>query len=99
MSFFRIIFYLLITVFLITIVRGVIGIILKGFSDLFRPNAPAAPARGPARDLPLTGELKRDPVCGTFTPAATSIHEKVGGEIFYFCSTQCRDKYVASAAR
>jgi YHS domain-containing protein len=97
-SLFRIIFYLLITVFLITIVRGVIGIILKGFSDLFRPNAPAAPAR-PAHELPLTGELKRDPVCGTFTPAATSIHEKVGGEIFYFCSTQCRDKYVASAAR
>ena len=99
MSLFRIIFYLLITVFLITIVRGVIGIILKGFSEMLHPTAPSAPARGPAHDLPLTGELKRDPVCGTFTPAATSIHEKVGGEIFYFCSTQCRDKYVASAAR
>jgi YHS domain-containing protein len=98
-SLFRIVFYLLITVFLITIVRGVIGIILKGFSDLLRPSAPPPAPRGPAQDLPLTGELKRDPVCGTFTPAATSIHEKVGGEIFYFCSTQCRDKYVASAAR
>jgi YHS domain-containing protein len=47
----------------------------------------------------LTGELKKDPSCGTYISAATSIKETVGGQTFHFCSKQCRDKYVSSLAR
>ena len=95
---FRAILYLLITVFLITIVRAMIGIILKGFSELVSPSGQQqGRARGPRNaDTPLTGELKRDPVCGTYTAAATSLKQTFGKETFYFCSPQCRDKYVAS---
>ena len=61
-------------------------------------SCPAQAAR-PSNQVPLTGELKKDPVCGTYIAAATSIKEKVGGQTFHFCSTECRDKYVASLAR
>jgi YHS domain-containing protein len=44
----------------------------------------------------LTGELKKDPACGTYISAATSVKETVGGQTFHFCSKECRDKYVAS---
>jgi|ERR1051326_1787936 YHS domain-containing protein len=96
---FRVIVYLLLTIFLITIVRAVVGIILKGFSELVSPGqqrrqATGRGAEGP--EIPLSGELKRDPVCGTYTSAATSIKQTVGKETVYFCSAQCRDKYVAS---
>ena len=91
---FRVIFYLLVTIFLITIVRSVVGVVMRGFSELISP-APRQ-ANGAREGVPLSGELKKDPICGTYTSAATSLKETVGKETFYFCSPQCRDKYVAS---
>ena len=37
--------------------------------------------------------LKKDPVCGTFVSAATAVQKTKGGETYYFCSTECRDKF------
>ena len=96
---FRVILYLTLAVVIISILRGVIGIIMKGFAELLSPGSGTQTKQGPANKVPLTGELKKDPACGTYISAATSIKETVGGETFYFCSKQCRDKYLASAAR
>jgi YHS domain-containing protein len=97
---FRVILYLLFAVILISVLRAVMGIIAKGFGELIGPRAGQAPSsQAPGKQVPLTGELKKDPACGTYIAAASSIQEKVGGEILYFCSKQCRDKYVASLAR
>jgi len=94
---FRVVLYLLFTVVIISVLRAVIGIIFKGFANLMSPEStPQAKSSG---EVPLTGELKKDPACGTYISAATSLKEKVGGETFYFCSKQCRDKYVGSLAR
>jgi YHS domain-containing protein len=43
--------------------------------------------------VPLGGELKKDPICGTYVSAATALQEKFKGETQYFCSKECRDKY------
>jgi YHS domain-containing protein len=95
---FRAIFYLLITVVLITVLKSIVGIVLKGFAEAMKSGStgPGAPPR-PSGQFPLTGELKKDPVCGTYIAAATAIQEKVGGQTFHFCSQECRDKYVASS--
>ena len=94
----RVIGYLLLAVVLISLIRGVIGILMKGLGELVAPQRPrTGSAQGaPQEEIPLSGELKKDPVCGTYTSAATSISKKVGKETVYFCSAQCRDKYVAS---
>jgi len=39
------------------------------------------------------GELKKDPVCGTFVSVHTSVSKQIGGEMVHFCSAACRDKY------
>jgi YHS domain-containing protein len=39
------------------------------------------------------GELKRDPVCGTFVATSTAFKKTVRGETIHFCSADCRDKY------
>jgi len=98
---FRVILYLIFAVILISVLRAVIGIVAKGFGELIGPRPSQSSQSGPAseKQVPLTGELKKDPACGTYIAAATSIQEKVGGETIYFCSKQCRDKYVASLAR
>ena len=95
---FRVIFWLLGLVVIISLLRGVIGIILRGLGAVLNPQ-PNRQGQPQATKVPLSGELKKDPACGTYISAATSIHENVGGETFYFCSKQCRDKYVASLAR
>lgn len=95
---FRIIFELILTVVVITVLRSIIGIVMRGFGEAMRSGS-TMPGAGPRRanQVPLTGELKKDPVCGTYIATATSIKEKVGGQTFHFCSTECRDKYVASS--
>jgi YHS domain-containing protein len=96
---FRAILYLLITVVLISFLRSVMGIIFKGFGELMNPGANQQQRQSAENRVPLTGELKKDPTCGTYISAATSMKETVGGETFHFCSKACRDKYVASLAR
>jgi YHS domain-containing protein len=84
--------YLIATVLAISVVRSIIGIVLKGFADLFHPAEPQQ--KGPRVPVvPAGGELKKDPVCGTFISTATAMHKRVGGETYYFCSTECRDKF------
>lgn len=84
-----------IAVLAITVMRSVIGIVLKGVSDLFRSSATAQPARAKPREAPrpIAEELKKDPVCGTFIAPSSAIRKTLGGETYYFCSAECRDKF------
>lgn len=83
--------YLIASVLVISVVRSIIGIVLKGFSDLFHPAPPPQGPRPPT--VAAGGELKKDPVCGVFISTATAIQKRVGGEVYYFCSAECRDKF------
>lgn len=96
---FRVIFYLLLTVVLISVLKSIVGIVLKGVSQAMKPGTGMPGAPRPSNQVPLTGELKKDPVCGTYIAAASSIKETVAGQTIHFCSAQCRDKYVATMAR
>ena len=88
----RAVAYLIASVLVISVVRSIIGIVLKGFSDLFH-TAPPAQKEPRTPTVPAHGELKKDPVCGTFISTSTPIQKRVGGEVYYFCSTECREKF------
>jgi YHS domain-containing protein len=90
---FRGILYLIVAVVFISILRSVIGIITKGFAEAFHTSAAESTPRRPS--VPAGGELKKDPVCGTFISTATSLSKQVRGETYYFCSATCRDKFNA----
>ena len=98
---YRVILEAVIAVLFVTLLRAVLGTILKGFSELFRPSAPpsSGPATGASQRVPTTDELKKDPVCGTFIAASTSLQKTISGDTYYFCSPECRDKFRAPAAR
>ena len=52
----------------------------------------------PPRSAPkvvVGGELKKDPVCGTYVSTSASVTRTVDGQILHFCSKECRDKYRA----
>ena len=42
------------------------------------------------------GELKKDPVCGTYVSTGASVTRTVNGQLLHFCSKECRDKYRAA---
>src|SRR5258706_485537 len=68
---FRGILYLVIGLLILTFVRSVMGMITKAFGELFNasPGQPGSPPTG--------GELKKDPVCGTFISTATAFQKGV----------------------
>ena len=88
----RTVFYLLISIFLVTVLRQVIGTIAKGFAEFaHKPQPPGGSAPNRTERI---GELKKDPVCGTFVAVSASVKQTVGSEVVHFCSTACRDKYL-----
>jgi len=42
--------------------------------------------------------VTKDPICGMTVDAATAIHAEREGETFYFCSGECRQKFLSKAA-
>lgn len=77
---------------LISVVRSIVGTILRGFNDLMKTSS-TTPETTRRPEVPVTGELKKDPVCGTYVSTATAFKKITGPETVYFCSEDCRDRY------
>ena len=86
----RFILVLIGIILLISVVRMVVGVALKTLAGLM---APAQEQRQSTREVPIGGELKRDPVCGTYVSAVSSLKKTVQGQTLHFCSDECRNKY------
>jgi YHS domain-containing protein len=42
------------------------------------------------------GELRQDPVCGTYVSVNSAFTRTVNGKAVHFCSAECRDKFRAA---
>jgi YHS domain-containing protein len=87
----KVVLYLFLAIILISVLRSVIGLLAKAFGGLLEPSAQAGPSSQPQH----VGELKRDPVCGTYVSAATSVKRTVDGRVVHFCSHACSQRYAA----
>lgn len=38
--------------------------------------------------------MVKDPFCETYFPERKGVKEVIGGKTYYFCSTECRDRYL-----
>ncbi|MCU1235201.1 MAG: hypothetical protein JWP63_3168 [Candidatus Solibacter sp.] len=84
---------ILVPVLIFTLVRSILRTLFQAHR-----NAPVQRQSQTSPPTPVTagGELKKDPVCGTYVSTHGSVTRKVDGELFYFCSPECRDKYRAA---
>jgi YHS domain-containing protein len=91
----RFILYVVVGVIILSLLRSVLDAIGKAFANVTSAqSSQSGPSPGaPRGHAPET--LKKDPVCGTFVSAATSVQKTKGGETYYFCSAACRDKFLA----
>jgi len=80
--------YLLLRSLLAPIVQAVVAVLTA-----------AQPPRQEAAQAPLShsGELKKDPVCGTVLASELAVQGRFKGEIVHFCSAKCRDEYARRA--
>ena len=85
-------FLLPLIVFLL--VRSVLKTVFRTFGQVM--HAPDPPGAARADNFPAGGELKKDPVCGTYVSAGAAVTKRVNGELLHFCSPECRDKYRAT---
>jgi YHS domain-containing protein len=69
-------------------------------NNLFAPRTrqPQRPD-APPPTVPPGGELRKDPVCGTYVSVLAGVQQKVNGEVLYFCSEGCREKFRATPSR
>ncbi len=88
----KVVLYLLLIVVLISIIRSVLGVAAKALGGFFG----SAGAGQNASNTPQhAGELKRDPVCGTYVSTATSVKRTIAGQVVHFCSESCSARYIA----
>ena len=99
---FRAIVELLFTILVILIARAVLTSLMKGIANASRTasssestatsqQTPGKPAAQPS------GELHKDPVCGTYVAESTAFRRQAGGQAFYYCSEACREKHALVA--
>jgi YHS domain-containing protein len=86
---------MVVTLVAVYIVRQILAILASSFKSggfSRRAGSAGSPPPPPPRGATI-GELKKDPVCGTFISTETAFQKSVHGETYYFCSTECRDKF------
>ncbi len=82
---------ILVPLFAILIVRSVIVAIAKLLSRSFSTPVPSEPKQ--TAGFAPGGELKKDPVCGTYVSAGAAVTKRIKGDLVHFCSAECRDRY------
>ena len=87
----RLLFRFIVLLLIFAIIRYIVATVGRTISQARGPQSPANPPK--QANTAMGGELKQDPVCGTFVPATTSITKTVNGELVHFCSAACRDKF------
>jgi YHS domain-containing protein len=87
--------FFILEILLPLLVFGFLRSILRSLFQTKREvNRPAPEQARP--NVVAGGELKKDPVCGTYVSAGSSITRTVNGQLIHFCSKECRDKYRAA---
>ena len=59
---------------------------------------PAASSRRPVSSktaAEIADDMIKDPFCEAYFPKRNAVHLSFGGKDLYFCSSQCKDKYLA----
>jgi YHS domain-containing protein len=87
----RFLYELLLPLALFFALRAVFRQLMGGY----RQSRGSPPSASRPASTSAVGELKKDPVCGTYVSTATSLTQTVGGAPVYFCSPECRDKFLA----
>lgn len=73
---------------------GLIYLCYRIFKSWMLPGASTSKTfAGKAADE-IDNVMIKDPVCEVYFPKRDGVHLKTGGQDLYFCSSECRDKFI-----
>lgn len=70
-------------------------LVFRFIRNLARAVRPPSPPSEPR----LSGTMVKDEACGTYVPNETAIREVIDGEERFFCSKDCRHKFLEERKR
>lgn len=89
----RFLFWLLVVSWSVALLRRFAGWILRqAVTETPRQEAPADTVNVPS----ASRRLVHDPVCGMHLAEVLAIPLRENGELVYFCSAECRDKFLGA---
>ncbi len=104
---FRVVLEFLFTIAAILVARAVFTHLLKGVKEASRnayeqtrdeAERRRASAES-AKETYSTGQLHKDPVCGTYVAESTPFRRQIsGGSFYYYCSDRCRQSHTPVAS-
>ena len=77
------------------IARRALSWIMRGLFTTPQQPTGGAVGQTQGRNAVSARRLVRDPICGVHVAEVLAIPLREGNEVVHFCSTACRDKYVA----
>ena len=89
----RTLLYLILTAFVLTLLRGIVGIIGKAFTQAVGDEKASRQGPNAQPRQPAGGVLHKDPVCGVYVADSTAFRVRHGQETVYFCSEDCMKKF------
>ncbi len=72
--------------------------IFEDLAKLKRQRSQKKPSSDSSSNLPVTDQLVQDPVCGVYCPKKKALSAIYKGKVYYFCSEECRQKFLAQKA-
>ena len=69
------------------------------FKALVLPQKSTRRTRGEEGLTEIDDVMVKDPFCGTYFPQQKAVKGVLKGKTYYFCSTECRDKFLESASK
>ena len=63
-------------------------------SQQFRTRGPFHPNDYPSEPKVVTGEMKKDPQCGTYVSTELSLKSRYRNEELHFCSRHCQEEFL-----
>jgi len=79
----------------VSVIRSVVNRVRRLWYGQQQPRPRQPFVRPPAPQQPASTVLRQDPVCGTYVAVDSSLKKVIRGEVFHFCSPECRNRYNA----
>ena len=76
------------------ILLGLIYLCYRALKSWMFQNSPTAKTVAGKAAGEIDDVMIKDPVCEVYFPQRDGIHLKADGQDLYFCSSECRDKFV-----
>ena len=87
---------ILLPLLLFLVLRSFLKGLFQNRRDVSRRDSQSQPVPNAPPPVFAGGDLKKNPVCGTYVSTSASVTRTVNGELLHFCSKECRDKYRAA---